>query len=311
MAAPRIPLNWLRAFEVAARHLNLSAAARELHVTPAAVSQQVRLLEHHLGAVLFERNARGVRLTRAGESLLPVCRESFERMDAALLELFGKRRGDRLIVRVLLGFARAWVLDAAAGFARAHPDIPFRLVASVWPGEPQDASVDVDLRLASSPPKGLEVHPLTRDAIFPVGVPALARKLRRGGTSVDWSAQTLLHSVGFAQGWRQWLTAAQVQRSARAGDLEFDSTQLCLEAAARGYGIALGRTSFVADYLADGRLAELPGPRMEARDQVFLTIAPGLDRQAPAAVFRDFLLQRVGDAPGLAAGRPGRARRTA
>ena len=65
-----IPLNWLRAFEVSARHLNLSAAARELHVTPAAVSQQVRLLEHRVGVALFERNARGVRLTRAGESRL-------------------------------------------------------------------------------------------------------------------------------------------------------------------------------------------------------------------------------------------------
>ena len=74
MQASRTPVNWLRAFEVAARHLSFSAAAIELNVTPAAVSQQVRLLEHRLGEPLFRRHARGLRLTRAGETLVPACR---------------------------------------------------------------------------------------------------------------------------------------------------------------------------------------------------------------------------------------------
>lgn len=291
------PLNWLRAFEVSARHLNLSAAARELHVTPAAISQQVRLLEHRVGVALFERNARGVRLTRAGESLLPVCRESFERMDAALLELFGKRKGNRLVVRVLLGFARNGLLHAVAGFSGAHPDIPIRLVASVWPGEPLDASVDVDLRLASSPPKGLEAHQLTQDCIFPVCEPGLARRLQRNKKAIDWSGQTLLHSIGFAQGWPHWLAEAQVQRKTLATDLEFDSAQLCLEAAALGHGIALARSSFVADYLDSRRLVALRGVSLPAKDNVFLTLALGLSPQAPAAVFRDYLLGHMQATP--------------
>ncbi len=291
------PLNWLRAFEVSARHLNLSAAAKELHVTPAAVSQQVRLLEHRVGVALFERNARGVRLTRAGESLLPVCRESFERMDAALLELFGKRKANRLVVRVLLGFARTWMLHAVAGFSKLHPDIPLRLVASVWPGEPLDASVDVDLRLAASPPKGLEAHQLTRDLVFPVCEPGLARRLQRSNKAMDWSRQTLLHTIGFAQGWQHWMAASQIPHKPQATDLEFDSTQLCLEAAALGHGIALARDSFARDYLDSKRLVALRGMRLEAKDNVFLTVALGLSAQAPAAVFRDYLLDHATLAP--------------
>src|SRR5437588_10670367 len=89
MKSGKTPVNWLRTFEVAARHLSLSAAASELNVTPAAVSQQVRLLELRLGEKLFVRHARGLRLTLAGEALVPVCRESFERLDTALAELFG------------------------------------------------------------------------------------------------------------------------------------------------------------------------------------------------------------------------------
>lgn len=291
------PLNWLRAFEVSARHLNLSAAARELHVTPAAISQQVRLLEHRVGVALFERNARGVRLTRAGESLLPVCRESFERMDAALLELFGKRKGNRLVVRVLLGFARTWLLNAVAGFRELHPDIPVRLVASVWPGEPLDTSVDVDLRLASSHPKGLEAHQLTHDRIFPVCEPSLARRLQRANRAIDWSSQTLLHSIGFAQGWQHWMAESQIKRKTQSTDLEFDSAHLCLEAASLGHGIALARSSFVTDYLDSKRLVALRGVSLEARDNVFLTIALGLSPQAPPSVFRDYLLSKAEPTP--------------
>lgn len=291
------PLNWLRAFEVSARHLNISAAARELHVTPAAISQQVRLLEHRVGVALFERNARGVRLTRAGESLLPVCRESFERMDAALLELFGNRKGNRLVVRVVFGFARTWLLHAVAEFTQLHPDIPIRLVASVWPGEPLDASVDVDLRLASSQPKGLEAHQLTHDRIFPVCEPDLARRLQRSKKPMDWSSQTLLHTIGFAQGWQHWMAESHIKRKTQATDLEFDSAQLCLEAASLGHGIALARSSFVTDYLDCKRLVALRGASLEARDNVFLTVALGLSAQAPAAVFRDYLLRKAKPSP--------------
>src|SRR5947208_14538056 len=107
----KTPVNWLRTFEVAARHLSLSAAASELNVTPAAVSQQVRLLEFRLGEKLFVRHARGLRLTLVGEALVPVCRESFERLDTAVPERVGGRGEQQLVLRVWLGVARPGVLE--------------------------------------------------------------------------------------------------------------------------------------------------------------------------------------------------------
>ncbi|MEY4257973.1 MAG: hypothetical protein RJA56_874 [Pseudomonadota bacterium] len=184
------------------------------------------------------------------------------------------------------------MIDAVAGFAQQHPDIPIRLVAAVWPGEPLDASVDVDVRLASSAPKGVSALQLTHDHIFPVCSPALAQRFKRSKKAMDWSNQTLLHSIGFEQGWSHWLLAAGTKRKMQATDLEFDSAQLCLEAAALGHGIALARSSFVADFLVGKRLVALSQLQLEAKDQVYLTMALGLSPQAPAALFRDYLLSR-------------------
>src|SRR2546421_4993856 len=128
----KTPVNWLRSFEVAARHLSLSAAASELNVTPAAVSQQVRLLELRLGERLFVRHARGLRLTGAGEALVPPCRESFEWLDTALTELFGNRGTQQLVIRVSLGFARQWLLERLAGFSRKHPEISNPPGTTLW-----------------------------------------------------------------------------------------------------------------------------------------------------------------------------------
>jgi LysR family glycine cleavage system transcriptional activator len=125
MAIRNTPVNWLRAFEVAARHLSLSAAASELNVTPAAVSQQVRLLEHRLGEKLFVRHARGLRMTPAGEALVPACRESFERLDTALTELFGNRGGKQLVIRVSFGFGTRWLLDKIAALHASTPIFRF------------------------------------------------------------------------------------------------------------------------------------------------------------------------------------------
>src|SRR5256886_16060909 len=127
----KTPVNWLRSFEVAARHLSLSAAASELNVTPAALTQQVRLLELRLGEKLFVRHARGLRVTVAGEALVPVCRESFERLDTALAELFGDRGKQQLVIRVSLGFARQWLLERLGGFGREAPRNSDRPVTSL------------------------------------------------------------------------------------------------------------------------------------------------------------------------------------
>jgi len=219
MKAAKTPITWLRAFEVAARNLSFSAAASELAVTPAAVSQQVRLLELRVGERLFVRHARGLRLTLAGEALVPPCRESFERLDTALAELFGNRGCQQLVVRVSLGFAQQWLLDKLAGFARQHPHIPLRVVATVWASELLDSSVDVDIRIAAGPFAGMESHQLTYDEVFPVCSPALAVAAPRLRRVTDLRHGTLLTTIGFAQGWHHGFAAAGLKHEPRQGGL--------------------------------------------------------------------------------------------
>jgi LysR family glycine cleavage system transcriptional activator len=290
MSIQRTPVSWLRMFDAAARHLSFSAAAQELHVTPSAVSQQVRLLEHRLGKALFQRHTRGLRLSVAGEMLLPVCRQSFDHLDAGLLELFGEQSGQRLVIRVALGFARSWLLTRLAEFSVAHPDIPVRLVASVWTGEPLDPNIEIDIRMVNGPVAGMATHLLTQDEIFAVCSPSLVLGPVALETVADLPAHPLLHSIGFAQGWSDWLAAAHLKRGVRPGDMEFDSMLLAEEMAATGYGIALSRSSFAHDLVEAGRLVPLFDVRIKAKDNIALVHALGLRATSPAALFRDWLL---------------------
>jgi LysR family glycine cleavage system transcriptional activator len=294
MKRSRTPVAWLRVFDVAARHLSFSAAAEELYVTPSAVSQQVRLLEHRVGQELFQRLPRGLRLTVAGEALVPVCRESFGRLDAALLELFGDRQSDRLVIRVAAGFARHWLLQRLARFSVSNPDFPIRIVASVWASDPLDPNVELDIRVASGPFGGMSAVCLTQDELFPVCSAALTKGRAALRRPSDLSRQPLLHTIGFAQGWADWLAAAGIRRPARNSDIEFDSVLLSQEMAALGHGVALARTSFAEDLLADGRLVEPFSVRLKAIDNVYLVHPSDLNPRSRAAVFRDWLLADTG-----------------
>jgi LysR family glycine cleavage system transcriptional activator len=294
MTASRAPVNWLRAFEVAARHLSLSGAAQELNVTTAAVSQQVRHLEQRLGVPLFVRHPRGLRLTRAGEALVPVCRDSFGRLDAALAELFGRRGKDQLVVRVALGFARQWLFDKLASFSMRYPDIHLRVVASVWSGQPLDSSVDVDLRIASGPIPEAESHQLTHDEIFPVCSPRVAVHGPRLRRPFDLRSQPLLATIGFAQGWREWFEAARMKDDFPVPRLEFDSMRLTLETAALGHGVALARTSYSEDLLRARQLKRLFDVPLAATDNLYLALPRGTRADTPAGLFRDWLIPAAG-----------------
>jgi LysR family glycine cleavage system transcriptional activator len=293
MAALKTPVNWLRAFDVAARHLSLSSAAQELNVTTAAVSQQIRLLEQRLGAVLFVRHSRGLRLTRAGEALVPACRDSFGRLDSALAELFGQRGKNQLVVRVALGFARSWLLDELAAFSRQHVDLNLRVVVSVWANQPLDSGIDVDICVASGPISGAESHRLTQDEIFPVCSPRMAGRRSRMRQPTDLTAGPLLATIGFSQGWKDWFRAAKVKEAVPKAHLEFDSMRLALEASALGHGIALARTSYAEDLLRSRQLRRLFDVRLIASDDIYLALARGTPADAPAAILRNWLLDHV------------------
>ena len=131
------PLNWLRAFEASARHLSFTGAARELHVTQAAVSQKVKALEQQLGRQLFNRLPRRLELTATGEAYLPAVRDAFMTISEGTEDVFGSRIRDRLTVRAGVTFTERWLGRHLPAFQIAHPDIPIRVLTSVWPVDRQ------------------------------------------------------------------------------------------------------------------------------------------------------------------------------
>ena len=126
------PLVWLRAFEAAARHLSFTQAASELNLTQAAVSKQVKLLEHHLHESLFERLPRSLVLTRVGAAYLPKVQDAFDRLATGTMEVFGNRKSELLTVRAPVGYAVNWLAARLPRFASVHPATGIRIVSSVW-----------------------------------------------------------------------------------------------------------------------------------------------------------------------------------
>src|ERR1051325_8358957 len=130
MIRPYLPLNSLRAFEAAARHLSFTKAAIELCVTPAALGHQVKALEDRLGAPLFRRLPRGLALTDEGQALLPVLRDAFDKVAAALARFDDGRGRELLSVGAVGTFALGWLLPRLAAFEAAHPGVDLRLTTN-------------------------------------------------------------------------------------------------------------------------------------------------------------------------------------
>lgn len=244
-------LAWLRAFEAAARTLSFTHAAMELNLSQAAVSKQIKLLEHQLREPLFERKPRSLVLTKAGADYLPKVQDSFARLAAGTQEVFGRRRAGPLTVRASAGFSVNWVAPRLPRFLDARPDIRIRLVSSVWSEDFEKARFDLDIRYGAGRWPRFDAVRLTREVLEPVCAPALAARLR---DPADLAQQRLLHVMGYQEGWASWFRAAGVDGVDVGGGVHFDTSLLAFEVAAAGAGVALGRRSMTAIELAAGRL---------------------------------------------------------
>jgi LysR family transcriptional regulator, glycine cleavage system transcriptional activator len=257
--SPRLPpLNALRAFEAAARRGGFTQAARELHVTPAAVSHQIKSLESHLDVQLFRRLPRGLEITAAGRQLLPQLSRGFEHFARAVEGLGSGELAGPLTVSTAPSFATLWLVPRLESFLRAYPDV--EVCVQVFESPPDLNTGEVDIRL----PYGVGNYPgfatrlLMREQVSPVCAPSLLNQtpLRR---FTDLRHHTLLHDVNTGaeeptMTWRRWLRDAGVSGVDPERGVKFGNSVLVTEAALRGQGIALGRTALVGDHLATGRL---------------------------------------------------------
>lgn len=247
------PLNWLRSFEASARHLNFTQAAAELSLTQAAISQQVKGLESQLGASLFKRLPRGLELTEAGLAYMPVIHESIERLAAATDELFGQGRARPLSIRVNLVFFTHWLAPKLARFRGKFPDICLQFSSNIWIDD-QGKEADMEIRYGKGGWPGLKAMRLTYDDLFPVCSPVLLSGAAIPDSAEQLAEHTLLHVIGYAEGWGYWLQQAGFRHVDASQGMQFDTLITALDMASLGHGIALGRTSIVKDMMQSGRL---------------------------------------------------------
>ena len=288
----RLPsLNGLRAFEAAARHLSFTNAASELNVTQTAISHQIRRLEEELGIRLFIRQNRALALTPQARDYLPGVRAAFNDLRLATDRLLRKDNDHVLTVSTLASLAAKWLLPRLSSFQEAHPGLDVRITTSTALVDFRDGDVDAAIRYGRGHWPGVRAEWLTADELFPVCSPALLNGKWPLKSPQDLAHHTLLHSSGFYDDdWRQWLTAAGLPTDiSKQPGLSFDLILVTVQAAIDGIGVAMGRTSYVADDIAKGRLV-VPFKIALPADAGFYLVSPeGRPDTAKLAAFRQWL----------------------
>ena len=285
-------MNWLRAFEVSARHLSFTSAAHELNLTQAGVSKQVRLLELHLRERLFIRKPRSLALTKAGAAYLPKVRDAFERLAAGTAEVFGHRNTGVLTIRIAASFAVNWVAPRLPDFLKRHPKIALRFVTSVWNEDSEGERFDLDIRYGKGKWPGYRVDRLTWEHLEPLCSPRLLRGKHAIRTPMDLIHHNLLHVLGYEESWAVWLRAAGVSDTTAGQGLHCDTSLMAFEVAAAGGGIALGRTS-LAQHAIQGERLTKPFKLSVPVEEAFYLLSPDSRAEHPEAVtFRNWLVEK-------------------
>ena len=307
------PLNALRTFEAAARHLSFTAAAEELCVTAAAVSHQIRSLEEHLGAELFHRSGRALALTEAGELLLPDVREAFARLVNATKGLRRQSFAGPLTVAVSPSFAAKWLVPRLSRFRARCPDIEVALVSSSALVDFGRENVDLAIRYGSGHYPGLHTELLAATEFFPVCSPKLAQGPPPLIAPEDLRHVVLLHdevpaALPMVPSWETWLKAAGVTGVDATQGPRFNTSFFTLEMAVSGMGVALAQSTLVSADLAEGRLVRPFSVSIPVESAFFIVGPPATFETPKIKAFRDWLHEEMRTAS-AASDRPARAAR--
>jgi len=288
MDRPQLPLNALRAFEAAARHLNFTRAGLELCVSQGAVSHQVASLERRLGVPLFRRLPRGLALTDEGLALVPVLGEAFDRIGATLDRYEGGRMREVLTVGVVGTFATGWLLPRLESFRRAHPEVDLRLMTNNNRVDLAGEGLDYAIRFGDGAWHGTRAIPLIAAPLSPLCTPALALRL---AVPADLARETLLRSYR-ADEWPRWFDAAGAPSPRLTGPM-FDSSALMIAAALSGHGVALAPPAMFEGDLAAERLVQPFAVEIEL-GRYWLTRLNSRRESAAMRVFAAWLAEAAG-----------------
>src|SRR5258708_15658172 len=282
----------LTAFEAAARHQSIKAAANELHVNHASVSRHIKQLERQLGHRLFERRYRSIVLTADGEMLLGAVTMALSHMQRAVVRLSGSQRPDRLVISVDPDFAGLWLVPRLAEFHAIVPNTLVEILAEKGANSLHNRHIDCAIQYAEVGMKLQNSETLFRSRLFPVCALGLTKMLPLR-TPEDLQHHTLLHDRSIAE-WQEYFQGCSkaIDVDVRLG-LVFSETSLCLDAAARGQGVAIGDDFLAAIHLSEGRLVKAFDSALYSKNAYYF-IVPNQDAKHPAVTtFRNWLFQSI------------------
>ena len=287
MTRPPPFLNGLRAFEAAARHGSFTLAAKELHVTQAAVSQQVRLLEGRLGFDLFRRHANGLELTDQGRAFQPGLTDAFDTIERLTDQVAAMRPGPVLTVGVAPAFALHWLIPRLAAFNREHPEVEVRMATGGARLPLRDDWTCSVRRGAADDWPGYITEELFPATLVPVCTPAIAKGLRE---LRDLSSATLIVVSHLRAQWTWWFEAAGLSAPIQpAAEVSFEHSAMAIQAVLDGVGVAVAQLPYVSDALVAGRLVA-PFPIVPRKyESWYLAYRPIRQEDRALLIFRDWL----------------------
>jgi LysR family transcriptional regulator, glycine cleavage system transcriptional activator len=294
MAERLPPLNALRCFDAAAKHLSFTKAAAELNVTHSAVSHQIKALEEWLGVPLFRRINRGLVLTDAGQSYLKPVRDSFERLGEATRRLRVRERAGPLTVSVMPSFAAKWLMPRLRRFRERHPEVDVRISAASHLVDFAREDVDICIRYGRGSWPGVSADLMMRETMFPVASPRLLEGPLPLKTPADLCNHTLMYDYDWRiDFWQLWFEAAGVASFTAKRSLSFNYSNLMLQAAVDGLGVALSQNALAGDDLAAGRLMRLFDYTLPLEFAYYVVVPEGAGLRPKIAHFRDWLLEEA------------------
>jgi len=285
----RLPhVTWLRAFDAAARHSSFTAAADELHLTPAAVSQQIRLLEKQLGAELFKRLPKGVALTDVGQAYAQPLRKSFHEMQQATDGLFRVQRKATLRVRSSISFAALILAPRLNAFRTLYPEIEIELFTSIWSDRMTDAGIDLDIRYGDGGWPERNILPLEVDDAVVLCHPDHASSLGEDLSIEGLAAADVVQVVGSETDWGRLSDTHGLDLPVPVHWMKADSSLIALQIIAAGHGSAIISRSFADQYLKSGALISPVPYGIPMRQKFFLVQYDDAKHSPEIEIFKEW-----------------------
>lgn len=281
------PLNALKVFEAAARHVSFAKAAEELGVTPAAVSHQVKLLEAWLGAPLFIRRAQGLGLTEMGRKAMPAFAAAFDALGQAVQDLRRASPDAHLRIAALPAIAQLWLAPKLAAARMTFPRLRPSIHALEAPPDFRRELFDLAFFFVREAPPRCRIVWICDDRIFPACTPELAKQL---ATPADLASLPLLRDTSWTEDWDRWLSAASLQGVPTNEGPAFSLYSMAVQAALDGAGVLMAHAALVSGHMASGVLVA-PFPTVVSTGLRLAVLAPE-QASAEAMHLIEWLIQR-------------------